>query len=225
MESKTDAGMAEKERMSAYSAHRDFLRRFLHDLATPLSAVSLHLEAADRRLRRGADPSESLGIARAEIARAFDLFDRGRELLLFEPGTGESIAFDELVSSAVAGSGAGQVRLEGSTGGFVRADRRALAEILTAILTNALEASPSGGVSVSLEREEDALEVRVENPGRLPDGDPEAIFSPRVASAGKAWGLGLARARILTVASGGVLRVEQAGDRVAATVRIPEARS
>ena len=224
MASKTDAGVAEKQRMSAYSAHRDFLRRFLHDLATPLSAVSLHLEAADRRLRRGADPSESLAVARAEVARAFDLFDRGRELLLFEPGTGEAVAFDELVSSAVAGSGAGQVRLEGSTGGFVRADPRALADLLTAILTNALEASPSGGVSVSLEREEGDLEVRVENPGRLPDGDPEALFSPRVASTGKAWGLGLARARMLAAASGGVLRVEQAGDRVAATVRIPEAR-
>ena len=223
MASKTDARMAEKERMSANSAHRDFLRRFLHDLATPLSAVSLHLEAADRRLRRGADPSESLAIARAEIARAFDLFDRGRELLLFEPRTGEAVAFDELVSSTVAGSG-GQVRLEGSTGGFIRADPRALADLLMAILTNALEASPGGGVSVSLEREEGDLEVRVENPGRLPDGDPEAIFSPRVASTGKTWGLGLARARMLAAASGGVLRVEQAGDRVAATVRIPEAR-
>ena len=97
--SKKDADLAYKQALSAESVHRDFLRRFLHDLATPLSAVSLHLEAADRRARRGADPSESLAIAKEEISRAFDLFDRGRELLLFEPSPDETFSFDELVSS------------------------------------------------------------------------------------------------------------------------------
>src|SRR5215467_2752063 len=128
------------ETASTALAHRDFLRRFLHDLATPLSAVSLHLEAADRRVRRGADPSESLAIARAEIARAFDLFDRGRELLLLEPSAEEPVPFDELVSSVLAGSGAGEAKVAGRTGGFVRGDRSALSDMLRAVLTNALEA-------------------------------------------------------------------------------------
>ena len=39
------------------SARKQFLRTFLHDLATPLSAVSLHLEGANRRLSRGEDPA------------------------------------------------------------------------------------------------------------------------------------------------------------------------
>ena len=194
----------------------------MHDLATPLSAVSLHLEAADRRVRRGADPSESLTIARAEIARAFDLFDRGRELLLFEPAADETLAFDELVSSAV--SGAEEATLEGRTGGFVKGDRQALGDALKAVLTNALEASPRGGVSVVLGRGSGNLEVRVENPGRLPEGDPESLFSPRTASPGKTWGMGLARARLLCAAAGGSIRLEQAGDRVAATIRFPETR-
>ncbi|HKA35740.1 MAG TPA: HAMP domain-containing sensor histidine kinase [Thermoanaerobaculia bacterium] len=222
--SKKDADAVEAENMSARSAHRDFLRRFLHDLATPLSAVSLHLEAADRRVKRGADPSESLGVARAEIARAFDLFDRGRELLLFEPSSEESVAFDDLVLSAVSGSGAGGAKVEGRTGGFVRADRRALADALSAVLINALEASSAGAVSVAVARSDGGLEVRVENPGRLPAGDPESLFSPRVAAPGKAWGMGLARARLLCAASGGTVRVEQSGDRVATTVRVPEDR-
>lgn len=225
MSSKKDAGLVEAENMSAQAAHRDFLRRFLHDLATPLSAVSLHLEAADRRVKRGADPTESLAVARAEVARAFDLFDRGRELLLLEPAAQESVAFDDLVFSTVAGSGAGEAKMEGRTGGFVRADRRALADALSAVLTNALEASPADAVSVAVERAGDGLEVRVENPGRLPGGDPESLFSPRIAAPGKAWGMGLARARLLCAASGGSIRVEQAGDRVATTVRVPEARS
>ncbi|HKF43497.1 MAG TPA: ATP-binding protein [Thermoanaerobaculia bacterium] len=194
----------------------------MHDLATPLSAVSLHLEAADRRVRRGADPSESLAIARAEIARAFDLFDRGRELLLLEPSAEEPVPFDELVSSVLAGSGAGEAKVAGRTGGFVRGDRSALSDMLRAVLTNALEASPASGLSIALDRAQGDLEVRFENPGRLPAGDPESLFSPRVAAPGKSWGMGLARARLLCAASGGTIRVEQTGDRVATTVRIPE---
>src|SRR6185369_13298731 len=148
--SKKDAELADKQALSAASAHRDFLRRFLHDVATPLSAVSLHLEAADRRVRRGGDPLESLAIARAEIARAFDLFDRGRELLLFEASAEESIPFDELVSKAAARLGGEAVAVRGSTGGFVRADPRALEEAVDALLCNALEAEPGSPVTVSL---------------------------------------------------------------------------
>lgn len=58
------------------------LRKFFHDLATPLSAVSLHMERASRLLNRGDDATEALATARRELERAFDLFERGREALL-----------------------------------------------------------------------------------------------------------------------------------------------
>jgi signal transduction histidine kinase len=223
--SKKDSALEEKEGLTTAAARRDFLRSFLHDVATPLSAVSLHLEAADRRVRRGADPAESLAIARAEIARAFDLFERGRELLLFEPAEPESLPFDDLVTSAVSRAGSPLAKLRGKTGGIVRADRQAVAEALAAVLANAVEASSASEVTVSLARDRGFLKARVENPGRLPSGDPKAVFSPRVASAGKSWGLGLARARLLCAVSGGTVTVEQNGDRVAATVSLPEARA
>jgi signal transduction histidine kinase len=215
--------LAEKQLPSVDSAHRDFLRRFLHDVATPLSAVSLHLEAADRRVRRGADPSESLAVAKAEISRAFDLFDRGRELLFFEPEPAESVAFDELVSEAAARCGAAGIALEGSTRGFVRTDRRALADAVDALLYNAVEASPGSPVTVALERNGERLSLRVENAGRL-SGDPESLFSPRAAAAGKNWGMGLARARLFCAAAGGAVRLEQTGDGVVATLELPEER-
>ncbi len=221
--SKKDADLAETQLPSAVSAHRDFLRRFLHDVATPLSAVSLHLEAADRRARRGADPSESLAIARAEIARAFDLFDRGRELLFFEPASEESVAFDELVSAAAARCGAGEVALDGATGGFVKGDPSALTEAVEALLYNAMEASPGSGVTVAVQRNGERLALRVENAGRL-SGEPETLFSPRAAAAGKSWGMGLAKARLFSAAAGGVTRLEQRGDRVVATLELPEER-
>ncbi len=58
------------------------LRRFLHDLAVPLSAVALHLESATRRAAAGKDPTEPLATARQELARAFEMFEEGRDSLL-----------------------------------------------------------------------------------------------------------------------------------------------
>ena len=58
------------------------LRRFFHDVATPLSGVSLHLERAVRLHARGEDPGDALATARKELDRAFALFERGRAELL-----------------------------------------------------------------------------------------------------------------------------------------------
>jgi len=58
------------------------LRRFFHDLATPLSGASLHLERASRLIDRGEDPSEALAMVRQQLERAFELFERGRAELV-----------------------------------------------------------------------------------------------------------------------------------------------
>jgi hypothetical protein len=58
------------------------LRKFFHDVATPLSGVSLHLERAVRMHARGEDPTDALATARRELDRAFDLFERGRAEIL-----------------------------------------------------------------------------------------------------------------------------------------------
>ena len=62
------------------------LRRFFHDLATPLSGLGLHLERAARLASRGEDPSEAIGVAKRELERAFQLFEKGREELLSRGG-------------------------------------------------------------------------------------------------------------------------------------------
>lgn len=58
------------------------LRRFFHDLATPLSGASLHLERATRLIERGEDASEALAMVRQQLERAFELFERGRAELV-----------------------------------------------------------------------------------------------------------------------------------------------
>jgi signal transduction histidine kinase len=204
------------------SSRRQFLRTFLHDLATPLSAVSLHLEGASRRLARGGDPSESLEIAKTELGRAFELFERGRELLLATPGRVEPFSFDEWVESALRAYASDGVIVTGRTGGRVAGDREKLSEALSSLVVNAVESSSSSPVSVFLERADGRLQARIENRGNLPAEDPEKLFAPRSAASGKNWGMGLARARLYAADAGGVVRLGQDGDRVSAVLALPE---
>lgn len=205
----------------AGSARRQFLRTFFHDLATPLSAVSLHLEGASRRHARGQDPAESLEIAKTELARAFDLFEKGRELLLSQPERVESFSFDEWVEATLHPFVGDGVAVKGFTGGHASGDRARLSEALTALVVNALESSP-GSVAVVRERSDAGLCVRVENSGQLSGDDPEKLFAPRMTGAGKNWGMGLARARLYAADAEGVVELSQDGDRVFATLQLPE---
>jgi signal transduction histidine kinase len=218
------ARLVEREKLTPEEVRQDFLHRLFHDLATPLSAVALHLEGADRRVRRGADPSEALATARSELSRAFDLFEKGRDCLLAGSGSPETFPFDELVASSVASNGASGVAVEGETGGLVTGDRKSLAEALSALLTNAIEAAGAGSVSVRRGREAGRLRVSIENPGSL-DQDPEKLFSPRCARAGRPWGMGLARSRLSAAAAGGTVRLEQKSGRITAILELPEETS
>jgi signal transduction histidine kinase len=216
--------LVEREKLTPEEVRQDFLHRLFHDLATPLSAVALHLEGADRRVRRGADPSEALATARSELSRAFDLFEKGRDCLLAGSGSPETFPFDELVAFSVASNGASGVAVEGETGGLVTGDRKSLAEALSALLTNAIEAAGAGSVSVRRGREAGRLRVSIENPGSL-DQDPEKLFSPRCARAGRPWGMGLARSRLSAAAAGGTVRLEQKSGRITAILELPEETS
>jgi signal transduction histidine kinase len=214
--------LREKAEFTAREARRDFLRRFFHDLATPLSAVALHLEGADRRVQRGADPSEPLQIARAELARAFELFEHGRECLLGAEGDAETFSFDALVDSAVQAGGASVPAIEGRTEGRVTGNRGALEQALRALVANAVEASGADTVHVRRERRNGCVRAIVENPARLAGSDPERMFSPQVAGAGRKWGMGLPRARLQAADAGGRIWLQQTENQVIATLELPE---
>jgi signal transduction histidine kinase len=202
-------------------ARPKFLRVLFHDLATPLSAVSLHLAAARRKARKGEDAENSLEVAATELARAFDLFEKGRDLLLRERGREETFAFDPWVEETASRFGEA-VQIEGETGGLVRADPSALSEALTALISNAREASSGRPVTVARERGETGLRARVVNEGRLPEGDVEKLFAPRTPGAARGWGMGLARARLNAAGAGGCVLLRQENDRVCAILEIPE---
>jgi signal transduction histidine kinase len=219
--SKEDAGLPQNDdHPTAAQARRDFLRRFFHDLATPLSAVSLHLEGADRRAKKGTDPTPAIATARTELSKAFDLFELGRESLLEDNGPLESLDFDVLIGEAAASLPG--VKVEGGTGAKVRAPRRALASALTALAVNAVEASGAEAVRIRSERSDGRLRAVVQNPGDLATNNPETLFSPKAAGAGKTWGMGLARARLAAADAGGSVRLEHHEGLVLATLEVPE---
>ena len=64
------------------------LRKFLHELSAPLSALALALDSASRAASRGEDPSEALALAQRALQSAFEKFDQGRTALLGEPPGG-----------------------------------------------------------------------------------------------------------------------------------------
>jgi C4-dicarboxylate-specific signal transduction histidine kinase len=114
------------------------------------------------------------------------------------------------------------VSVRGRTGGWVRGDRARLGAALGALLRNAGEAAPGGGSVAAREREGGVLRVVVENPGRLPEPDPERLFSPRAAREDRAWGFGLPAARIYAAEAGGRVTLTQRGERVVASLELPE---
>ena len=120
-----DADLMHDSDDRAGTARRQFLRTFFHDLATPLSAVSLHLEGASRRHARGQDPAESLQVAKTELAKAFELFEQGRDLLLSRPDRVESFAFDDWVELTVRPFAGDGVAIQGETGGRISGRPRA----------------------------------------------------------------------------------------------------
>jgi signal transduction histidine kinase len=213
--------LVEKGNSPSADPRRDFLNRFFHDLATPLSAVALHLEGADRRVQRGGDPSESLKTARSELSRAFELFELARECLIGPGQANQPWLFDDLVAAAVKKSAAPDVLVAGSTAGRAAGDGGTIERALQDLVANAVEASGAEAVAVRVERAGGNLRVVVENPGSL-SADPESLFSPRVAGPGRRWGMGLPRARLFAAAAGGTVRLEQNSGRVSAILELPE---
>ncbi|MBC8647629.1 MAG: hypothetical protein H7X85_10725 [Thermoanaerobaculia bacterium] len=64
--------------------------------------------------------------------------------------------------------------------------------------------------------------MTIRNGGRLPADDPEKLFSPRAASQGKNWGMGLATARLYAADARGAVRLSQGEDGVSASLELPE---
>jgi signal transduction histidine kinase len=204
-----------------------------HEIGTPLSSVSGHLQLAllQRDLPLGL--RERLEVATREIARigriVRDYLDSTRSLA---PERKETDLRRELEDAVEVMRGINNqpgrdidLAIESTPEGFVT-DPGLLRQIIINLLTNALDAVERGGrVRLSTSTEGDDVFITVADTGTgIPPEDLRRIFEPfyTTKGRGKGTGLGLAICRELVAALGGIITVESApGAGSTFTVRLP----
>jgi signal transduction histidine kinase len=205
-----------------------FLSTASHELRTPLASLQGTVELLEEELARGA-PDLDAARRRAATAHrqterlttlAADLLDLGR-LDAVAPLAVEPVELGELAgtiaaeSEAAAAAAGVAVRVRAPAPAWVRADPRAVARLLRALLDNALRhGSPSLTtitVGVAPEGDRGVVSVADDGPG-LPEDDRERVFGrfERGDTAGPGFGLGLPIARGLARRMGGDVRAEPA---------------
>jgi signal transduction histidine kinase len=215
-----------------------------HEIGTPLSSVSGHIQLA--LLQRDLAPAlrERLDVSAREVERISkivrDYLDSTRPL---EPER-EATLLPKLLEEAVevvrgtddASRGGGRDGAEAAraavtcavdpTVGTVVTDPGLLRQIIVNLLSNALDAvGGDGQVSVAATTEDDDVLITVSDTGHgISPEDLRRIFEPfyTTKGRGKGTGLGLAICRQLTAALGGTISVQsQPGQGSTFYVRIP----
>jgi len=215
---------AERARRDAEEANRAkarFLAAATHDLRQPLHALSLTLETLSLRDGDAAVPVDRARDCTRQLSSMFDaLLDQAQ----LDAGT-RAIALEPVALSTLLGQLESQFAPQAQARGLwlrcrptravIRADRLALWRIASNLVTNALEATDSGGILVAWRARSRTLEVRDSGRGiapehqgiifeefrRLPDSGPRGL------------GLGLATVRRLAGLLGAAIDVRSAPGR------------
>ena len=206
-----------------------------HEIGTPLSSVSGHVQLALRERELPPALRERLDVSAREIERISkivrDYLDSTRPL---EPER-QPTALPRLLEEAVEivrGVAPGKQGSQASTWkvapgvGDVVTDPGLLRQIVVNLLSNALDAvDRNGNIELEAHPVDDDVLIRVSDTGHgiAPD-DLRRIFEPfyTTKGRGKGTGLGLAICRQLTAALGGTISVEsEAGKGSTFFVRIP----
>jgi signal transduction histidine kinase len=196
-----------------------------HEIGTPLSSVSGHLQLA--RLQRDLPSGlrERLEVASREIERigkiVRDYLDSTRSLEPEQKPTSLSQVLDEAVEVTVSVDPSGRRSIELDFGedpsGFVT-DPGLLRQILINLLSNAFDAIERGGkvrLAARVENGDDVVITVSDTGAGIPADDLRRIFEPfyTTKGRGKGTGLGLAICRELVAALGGSISVESAPGR------------
>jgi two-component system NtrC family sensor kinase len=196
-----------------------------HEIGTPLSSVSGHLQLA--RLQRDLPSGlrERLEVASREIERigkiVRDYLDSTRSLEPEQKATSLSQVLAEAVEVTVSGDPSGRRSIEMDFGedpsDFVT-DPGLLRQILINLLSNAFDAVERGGkvsLAARVENRDDVVITVSDTGAGIPPDDLRRIFEPfyTTKGRGKGTGLGLAICRELVAALGGSIAVESTPGR------------
>jgi signal transduction histidine kinase len=173
------------------------LRRLRHDLATPLSGASLHLEMAKRRLSAAAPDTgkalESVQFAQREVGYTSSILQPLSEVF----GYAEEAAREIDLSAALC-HGAQRLQAEAQRRGVtltlpdaggpaISASPRQTEDALQVLTAEAVRHCPEGGsVTWTVEEDEDAVRATCQLTGPLAAETLDAVFSARRAQSGGA---------------------------------------
>jgi len=226
----------------------EFLANMSHELRTPLNAIIGFSEIIRDQLFGPVGQAQY-------VEYAGDIHDSGQLLLSLindildmskiEAGKRELaesvMSVEDIVRSVsrlvLARAKTGKVRLTASVPSgfpFFRAEERAIKQVLTNLLTNAIKFTPEGGtVTLSAERaEDDSLVIKVQDTGigMTPDEIPIALapfgqIESALSRKNQGTGLGLPLTRALVELHGGTLTIEsEVGKGTTVVLSFPKER-
>ena len=218
-------------------AMKKFIRRFRHEISTPLSGAALHLEVAARRLQKSENPDrsailENVRICQQSIETASRMLDWIGDFSKPEDAPAEH-ALSPIVRGAaepfredLRGRGLDLELPSGAAGVEWFCCAPELAGVVSEITANAFQhAEPPGTVRWSIGGEAEAPLLVCESPGSLPAGDPEHLFGSAKGAASTGQGFGLLRARRLAQSNGADLTLSNTGGTVTARIRFHRERA
>lgn len=230
---------------NASKAKSDFLAAMSHELRTPLNAILGFSDVIQNQLLGPLGQSKYGDYARHIHTSGTLLLDLVNDILdiaAIEAGrktlTVRDVDLGEVVDECLAivdhrarEAGVALIKqFEQTQDGSIKADRRALQQVLLNLLTNAVKYTPAGGqVSVSAKYDVAGTEITVSDTGCgiSPDRIDEVTNpfvrgtdDPHLAQEG--WGLGLAIAKSLVELHHGELRIDSAvGDGTSVRISLP----
>lgn len=203
-----------------------FLAGLSHELRTPLNAILgfTHLLESEEGSRLGEEGYEAIDVIMTSGEHLKELIDDILDLSAAEMGdlklSCSRLDVRQVVDEVLRAEGAGaankmlEVKASGEPELFVWGDGRRLRQVLTNIVSNAVKATSSGGVFLSLAvaNDDDFAEVTIRDTGHGISQDVlRTIFEPyrqagdEISRRGGA-GLGLAIARRLVLLHGGEIQ-------------------
>jgi signal transduction histidine kinase len=204
-----------------------------HEIGTPLSSVSGHVQLALRERDLPSALRERLDVSAREIERISkivrDYLDSTRPLEPERQPTAVARLLEEVVEVVAGGAADKRARITTQVDpdlGELVTDAGLLRQIVMNLVSNALDAVDEGGavqVAARAAGEDVLITVRDTGHGIAPD-DLRRIFEPfyTTKGRGKGTGLGLAICRQLTAALGGGISVESTpGEGSTFSVRLP----
>ena len=206
---------------------------FAHEIGTPLNSISVHLQLLARSGGLTEQDRQRLATIDGQIRRLVQavqerlVLTRG-EVRRREPTDLNDIvrSITDLMSPILAAKGIGCDVVVDCVLPKIQADGNQLQEVFLNLLTNAVDAMPTGGMlRIGTARESDTVLLSIADSGPgIPPEERERIFEPffTTKEPGKGSGLGLAVCRQIIQAHRGTIQViETPGSGATFEIRIP----